>query len=127
MFLIILLIYFIILILVEFIFIILSKDKSIDKSKEIFHIIELYEKQDVNLLDDDIIKKHGMIFQETNEDVDIKNFIGKFYIKNYYGFFINLESWNLMESKKLYEFNVPVNINIIKINNKEPIKYYISK
>ena len=111
------------MILVEFTFIILSKDKS----KEIFHIIDSCEKQDINLQSDDMIKNHGMIFQETNEDIDIKNFIGKFYIKNYYGFFINLDCWNLMESKKLYEFNVPININIIKINKKEPIKYYISK
>ena len=68
-----------------------------------------------------------MTLIESNEDVDIKNFIGKIYLDNYYGFFINLDQWNLINAEKIYQFNAPVNIKILKLKVKENIKYYINK
>ena len=122
MFLIILLIYFIILIFLEFIYILLSKNN--DKQFELFNIIEQTIDNDN---DNKKILMNNMTLIESNEDVDIKNFIGKIYLDNYYGFFINLDQWNLINAEKIYQFNAPVNIKILKLKVKENIKYYINK
>lgn len=116
MFLFIILIYFIVLIFIEFLFIILSKSNK----NAIYNTIEI-EKENI---DNNLFKKYNMISYSSNDNIDIKNFIGKLYIDNYYGFFINLNTWNLMKSNILYEFIYPVNIKIIKIHNDIPIKYY---
>jgi hypothetical protein len=63
----------------------------------------------------------------TCNNLELNNYIGKFYLKNNYGFFINLEKWNLLESNKLYNFTVPVNIKIIQLIETQPIEYYIDK
>lgn len=124
MFLIILLIYFILLILLEFIFIIVSKDKN--KSKELYNIIDNLDNKEKNIIENHH-KKYGMLLEESDNDIDIKNYIGNFYCENYYGFFINLDMWNLLECNKLYKFNAPVTIKIIKICKDKKIRYYTSK
>lgn len=118
MFLLILLIYFTILIFLEIIFIISSRYKN--KSLELFSIIEK---------DTEINKtiNEEMILNISKDDLDIKNYVGNFYVKNYYGFFINLDTWNLLKADKIYQFNVPVNIKILKLKEKDDIKYYINK
>jgi len=126
MFLIILLIYFIILIFLEIIFIISSRYKN--KTQELYNIIEKDEDKDKDK-DKEINKTidEEMILNTSKYDLDIKNYVGKFYIKNYYGFFINLDTWNLLKADKIYQFNVPVNIKILKLKEKDDIKYYINK
>lgn len=112
---IILLIYFILLILIEFFFIFTTeKHKSTFKSEKI---------ENMDKLD---LKKHNLKLEKSDIDIDIKNYVGKFLTKNYYGFFINLDNWNLLEKNKLYEFLVPVNIKIIKIKNDQNIEYLIN-
>ena len=59
-----------------------------------------------------------------NNNVNIKNYIGKFYLTSHYGFYTNLDKFHLLESKKLYEFNIPVNIKLIKIDEKTDLIYY---
>ena len=145
MFLVILLIYFIILIFLEIIFIISSRYKN--KSTELFSIIENKnvskpinkstdkdsnketDKNTDTKLDEEIDEKidEEMKLEISKDDLDIKNYIGKLYIKNYYGFFTNLDTWNLIKSNKIYQFNVPVNIKILKLREKDDIKYYINK
>ena len=116
MILIILVIYFVILIIIEFVTIVLSnlnKKEPIKVSK----IIQLT----------DLINIHNLIYEIADEDLHLKNYIGKFYIKNNHGFFINLDNWNLLEPDLLYDFTIPVNIQIIKIKNDENIEYFIEK
>lgn len=153
MFLVILLIYFIILIFLEIIFIISSRYKN--KSTELFSIIEKKnvskpinkstdkdsgkdsnketDKNTDTKLDKEIDEEineeidEEMKLEISKDDIDIKNYIGKLYIKNYYGFFTNLDTWNLIKSNKIYKFNVPVNIKILKLREKDDIKYYINK
>jgi DNA mismatch repair ATPase MutL len=57
------------------------------------------------------------------ENIYIDNYIGKFLIKNSYGFFTNLDKWFFIEQDKLYDFIYPVNIKIVPINNS--IEYYL--
>lgn len=114
MILIILVIYFVILIIIEFLTIVLSnynKKENIKISK-----IEKFS---------DLINIHNLKQELSNEDLDIKNYIGKFYVKNYNGFFINLENWDILEQDILYDFSIPVNIKIIKIKNNIDIEYFI--
>lgn len=112
---IILLIYFILLIIIEFIFIFTSgKHKSYIKIENIENIENL-----------DIVK-NKLKLENSEEDVDIKNYIGKFLVKNNYGFFINLDNWNLLENNKLYDFIIPVNIKILKIKKEGNIEYFIN-
>lgn len=115
MLLIILLIYFILLIIIEFYFILISK-----KEKSYINIENI---ENINKLD---IKKHNLKLEKSEINLDIKNYIGKFLLKNNYGFFINLDNWNLLYSNKLYEFLKPVNIKIIKIKKNEDIEYLIN-
>jgi len=112
---IILLIYFILLIIIEFFFICSTSNK---KKSITVENIERFEKFD--------IKKHKLQKEKSENDLDIKNFVGKFVLINHYGFYINLDNWNLLHSKKLYEFKVPVNIKIIKIKNEEDIEYLLN-
>lgn len=115
MILIILIIYFIILIIIEFTTIVLSNNKKkenikvykIEKFSDLINIYNL--KQEIS----------------EEEDLDIKNYIGKFYTKTYNGYFINLENWDLLEQDILYDFLVPVNIKIVKIKNNINIEYFI--
>lgn len=116
MFLFILLIYFVVLIFIEFLFIILSKSNKND----IYNSIDIEKKN----IDNNLLKEHNMISYSSNDNIEIKNFIGKLYLDNYYGFFINLNTWSLIKSNTLYEFIYPVSIKIIKIHNDIPIKYY---
>ena len=129
MFLIILLIYFIILIFLECIFIALARNKN--KSTELFSIIEnnKIDKDVNNEINEELYEeiKKDMRLETSSTDIDIKNYIGKLYIENYYGFFINLDTWNLIQSNKIYQFNVPVNIIILKLKEKSDIRYYINK
>lgn len=112
---IILLIYFILLIIIEFIFIFTSgKQKSYIKIENVENIENL-----------DIVK-NKLKLENSEEDVDIKNYIGKFLVKNNYGFFINLDNWNLLENNKLYDFTIPVNIKILKIKKEGNIEYFIN-
>ena len=112
---IILLIYFIILIIIEFFFICSTSNK---KESIIIENIENIEKID--------IKKHKLVKEKGENDLDIKNYVGKFVLLNQYGFYINLDNWNLLQPNKLYEFKVPVNIKIIKIKNNEDIEYLLN-
>ena len=109
---IILLIYFILLIIIEFFFICSTSNK---KESITIENIENIDKFD--------FKKYQLVKEKSENDVDIKNFVGKFVLYNNYGFYINLDNWNLLQSNKLYEFKVPVNIKIIKIKNSEDIEY----
>ena len=112
---IILLIYFILLIIIEFFFIYSSSNK---KDNIIVENIENIDKFD--------IEKHKLQEKKSENDLDIKMFIGKFVTLNQYGFYINLNNWYLLQPQKLYEFKLPVNIKIIKIKNNESIKYLIN-
>lgn len=127
MFLIILLIYLIILIFLEVIYIILSKNEN--KPYEYFNILGLKDDNNNNNNENINNKKNGsnddMKFIESDEDVNIKNFMGKIYLENCYGFFINLNEWNFISEKKIYQFNVPVEIKILKLKMKDKIQYYI--
>ncbi len=115
MLLIILLIYFILLIIIEFYFILISgKQKSYINIKNI---------EDINKFD---ITKHKLKLEISETDIDIKNYVGKFVLKNNYGFFINIDNWNLLYKNKLYKFLQPVNIKIIKIKSNENIEYLIN-
>ena len=112
---IILLIYFILLIIIEFFFICSTSNK---KESITVENIEKFEKID--------IKKHKLQKEKSENDIDIKNFVGKFVLLNQYGFYINLDNWNILQPKKFYEFKVPVNIKIIKIKNSEYIEYLLN-
>ena len=115
---IILLIYFILLIIIEFFFICSTSNKKESIIVENIENIEKFEKIDN--------KKHQLQKEKSENDLDIKNFVGKFVLNNNYGFYINLDNWNLLQPKKLYEFKVPVNIKIIKIKNNEDIEYLLN-
>ena len=110
---IIILIYFVVLIIIELLSIILSNNKP---KKYIS-----FKNFDKNI----DIKKEEIEFLESDSDLEFKNYVGKFSLLNTYGFFINLDKWNLIEENKLYNFLVPVNITVIKINS-DNIKYYKS-
>ena len=112
---IILLIYFILLIIIEFFFICSTSNK---KESITIENIEKFEKIDT--------KKHKLQKEKSENDIDIKNFVGKFVLLNQYGFYINLDNWNLLQPNKLYEFKVPVNIKIIKVKNNEDIEYLLN-
>lgn len=115
---IILLIYFILLIIIEFFFICSTSNKKESITIENIENIEKFEKIDT--------KKHKLQKEKSENDIDIKNFVGKFVLLNQYGFYINLDNWNLLQPNKLYEFKVPVNIKIIKVKNNEDIEYLLN-
>lgn len=115
MFFIILLIYFILLIIIEFFFICSTSNK---KESIIIENVENIEKLD--------IKKHKLVKEKSEDDIDIKNYVGKFLLYNQYGFYVNLDNWYLLQQKNMYEFKVPVNIKIIKLKNNEDIEYLIN-
>ena len=115
---IILLIYFILLIIIEFFFICSTTRKKESITVENIENIEKFEKIDT--------KKHKLQKEKSENDLDIKNFVGKLVLLNQYGFYTNLDNWNLLIPKKLYEFKVPVNIKIIKIKNNEDIEYLLN-
>lgn len=127
MFLIILLIYLIILIFLEVIYILLSKNEN--KPYEFFNIISTKDDYDnnnnENINNNKKSSNNDMKFIESDEDVNIKNFMGKIYLENCYGFFINLNEWNFISEKKIYQFNVPIEIKILKLKMKDKIQYYI--
>ena len=108
---IILLIYFIILIIIELSSIIFSKQHK----KSVFTILK------------ENSKNQDLFLNTSKEDIDIKNYIGKFKVIKQYGFFINLNKWYILEPDKLYKFNYPVNVKILKIKYNEDIKYYSEK
>ena len=112
---IILLIYFILLIIIEFFFICSSSNK---KESITIENIENIEKFD--------FKKNKLQKEKSEKDLNIKNFVGKFVLLNQYGFYINVNNWNILQPSKLYEFKVPVNIKIIKIKNNEDIEYFLN-
>tara|TARA_B110001450_G_C17552649_1_gene453320 strand:+ start:566 stop:952 length:387 start_codon:yes stop_codon:yes gene_type:complete len=127
MFLIILLIYLIILIFLEVIYILLSKNEN--KPYEFFNIISTKDDYDnnnnENINNNKKSSNNDMKLIESDEDVNIKNFMGKIYLENCYGFFINLNEWNFISEKKIYQFNVPIEIKILKLKMKDKIQYYI--
>jgi len=114
-------IYFVILAVLEFIFILLSRsnEKKYIKLNNLENLVD----SDIN----NLISINNLIINKSCDNVDIKNYIGKFYLESEYGFYINLNHWNLLESKKLYQFDIPVNIKIIKINENTDIIYYCDK
>ena len=99
MILLIILIYFIVLILLEFFYILLSKDKKKNYIK--FNNLENFKEDEIN----NLISTNNLIFNESNDDIYIQNYIGKFYLKTDYGFFYYLDTWNLLESNILYKLN----------------------
>ena len=109
---IILLIYFILLIIIEFFFICTTSNKKESIIVENIKNIENFD-----------IKKHKLVKEKSDNDLDIKNFVGKFVLLDQYGFYINLDNWNILQYNKLYHFKVPVNIKIIKIKNNKDIEY----
>ena len=109
MILIIIIIYFVILAIIEFLFIVFSKNEKKDYIK-----IDKFDKITQNEINE-TIRKHNLTINNSNEDVNINNYIGKFYLENEYGFYTNLNKKNLLESNVLYIFDIPVNIQIIKI------------
>lgn len=113
---IILLIYFVILIVIEVLFIIFSEDKN----RPSFNI-ESFDDLDKH------IENNKLVLKESCTDINIKDFIGIIIIKNYYGFFVENQKWNLIQSNKQYHFNNPVDIIIIKINYNENIKYLVKQ
>ena len=115
MFLIIVLIYFILLILIEVYYLYKLKDPKV--------YIKVEDIKDLNKFDNKI---HRLKDEKSDKDLNITNYIGKFVLKNYYGFFINLDKWNIIEKNKLYNFNIPVNIKILNFKNNENIKYLIN-
>jgi hypothetical protein len=113
---IILLIYFIILIILEFFFICLSSN---NKKKDV-------NIENVKNLDKIDLNKEKLKKINSDDDVNINNYIGKFLLNNHYGFYISLNNWNLLEPNKLYEFRLPVNIKIVKIKHDKNIEYLIN-
>lgn len=112
---IILLIYFILLIIIECVFLFSSGTQK--------SVVKLEKIDNIDSLD---LKKNKLKNEKSDTDLDIKNYIGKFLIKNSNGFFINLDNWNLLEKNILYDFLMPVNIKIIKIKKHEDLEYLIS-
>lgn len=111
-------IYFIILAVLEFIFILLSRNNK----KNYINLDNLEDLEDTKI--DNVIESNNLILNKSNNNVNISNYIGKFYLTSHYGFYINLDKFHLLESKKLYEFNIPVNIKLIKIDEKTDLIYY---
>ena len=118
MILVIIIIYFVILAVLEFLFIVFSKDEKKEYIKK-----DTFDNITQNKINE-IIIKHNLTINNSNDDVNINNYIGKFYLENEYGFYSNLNKNNLLESNVLYEFDIPVNIEIIKIKNDKNIIYY---
>lgn len=112
---IILLIYFILLIIIEFFFICTTSKKKESITIENIENIDKFE-----------ISKYKLEKQKSKNDLDIKNFVGKFVLLNMYGFYIELDNWNLLYPNKIYEFKIPVNIKIIKIINNQDIEYLLN-
>lgn len=104
-----LLIYFILLIFIEVLTIILSRE----------NIYKIYNKTKFENNNSDLND-----YEISDEDINLNNFVGYFVLKNGYGFFSNTDEWFILESGQLYNFQLPVNINIIKIND-ENIEYII--
>ena len=118
MILLVIIIYFIILAVLEFIFILIGRNNK----KNYIKLNDLKNLKDTEI--NDIIISNNLIFNQCNNNINISNYIGKFYLESDYGFYINLNKWYLLESKKLYEFIMPVNIKIVKIVEKLPLTYY---
>lgn len=118
MILIIIIIYFIILAVLEFLFIVFSKNEKKEYIK-----IDKFDNITQNEINE-TIRKHNLTINNSNDDVYINNYIGKFYLENDYGFYKNLNKNNLLESNVLYVFDIPVNIQIIKIKHDKNIIYY---
>lgn len=119
MILLIVVIYFVILAILELIFILMGRNS---KKKYIkLNNLEKLENTEIN----NVIESNNLKINKSSDDINISNYIGKFYLESDYGFYINLDKWNLLESKKLYEFNVPVNIKLIKINEKSDLVYFL--
>lgn len=112
-----LLIVFIVLLIIIEIYSLYSNNNN---KKEFIRIQNI----DINKLD---LNKNNIKLQTSDSNLELNNYIGKFYLKSNYGFFVNIEKWNLLESGKLYNFTMPVNIKIIKLVETEPIEYYIDK
>ena len=136
---IILLIYFIILLVIEFLFVILSnknekpiftiENENEDNDKENKEYNRYIENDNDN--EEVNIKEVLKIVNDNNklkqiisyDDVDIKNYVGKFRLNNGSGFFINLDKWYLFKNSKTYNFNMPVNILIINVKSDDKIEY----
>ena len=112
---------------------------KIDKYEPIITInydLKNENKNELNELDN--LKKNI-----TKNEISIEDYIGTFYFKNEnenenenknknknenYGFYICNEienKYNLLETEKLYKFNIPVFIKIFNIKN-ENLIYYLS-
>tara|TARA_B100001093_G_scaffold509668_1_gene574147 strand:+ start:13286 stop:13645 length:360 start_codon:yes stop_codon:yes gene_type:complete len=106
-------IYVIIILIIEAIFIFLNykKDKYISF-------------KNIDTSNEELKNNNELIYKETDNDLDIKNYTGRFAILNYNGFFIHEDKWFIIEEKKEYDFKYPVNIKIIKLNDEKKIEYY---
>ena len=107
---------------------------KIDKYEPITIIDYKINENENNLSMIDKLKKN-----KTTDEISIEDYIGIFYFENEnenenYGFYIykeneneneNENNYNLLESKKIYNFNIPVLIKIFNIKN-EKLIYYLS-
>ena len=110
-----------IIIIIEFIILLQNNKNTITTSNISNNIsnnnglFNVYNKIPDNLL----LKKITL-----SKDIKLENYKGYFYTKNNYGFYIYNNIYNLLENNKLYEFYLPVNIEIINIKNNN-INYYV--
>ena len=118
MILLIVVIYFVILAILELIFILMGNNNKKEYIK--LNNLEKLENTEIN----NVIESNNLKINKSSDDINIQSYIGKFYLESDYGFYTNLDKWYLLESKKLYEFNVPVNIKLIKINEKTDLVYF---
>ena len=65
-----------------------------------------------------------LIYKESDEDVNLQEYTGRFLILNYYGFFISKDKWFIIDEGKQYNFKYPINIKIIRLNSEKKIQYY---
>lgn len=114
LFTIIIIIYVLLLIIIETLFIYFNHEKK-DMYISFKNVDSSVNKLELN---------ENFIYNESDEDINLDNYMGKFLISNYYGFFINNDKWYILEENKEYNFKFPVNIKIIKFNNDKKIIYY---
>ena len=118
MILLIVVIYFVILAILELIFILMGRYNKKEYIK--LNNLEKLENTEIN----NVIESNNLKVNKSDDNINIQSYIGKFYLESDYGFYTNLDKWYLLESKKLYEFNVNLNIKLIKINKKFDLVYF---
>tara|TARA_E500000178_G_scaffold333139_1_gene367718 strand:+ start:5576 stop:5938 length:363 start_codon:yes stop_codon:yes gene_type:complete len=95
--------------------------------ESIFIFYNYKNKKYISFTDIDHVKLKNttrLIYKETENDINLQNYTGKFLLYNYFGFFIHNNKWYIIHEKKEYDFIYPIDIIIIKSNHKK-IEYYI--